>query len=436
MTHIAFITLFLGLTLGPQPVSLKVTGPAHHVELLMDGKLVAVLAHDPWRTNINLGRRLVPHRLVARALDVGGRELASAEQTINIPRAPAEVQLVLDRDAAGVPSSVQVLWQSLEADKPADVRVTLDGKALELDERLRATIPQADVGRPHLLQVRAVAPKGGVVETEAAFGGGLETSSGRQLTAVAIRIPGDRPTPSTSDLEQWMTAGGAPARVVAVEELPGSIIIVRHPFNVEAATRLDRSANLRRYRMREVPDESVIHHPRPVARFIWPVPNRSATTAPTELMPYTDGFEFSSADDLRALIANTSYGRGSSKLRYADAVAVAGLRAMGFRRPRAVLLVLGGSVRDDSQLAPAQAREYLGAVGVPLFVWALAGSEEIRDWGPVTDIDTPSSFDRGYAALREAMRRQRILREDGNYLPGEIGVSEAGRASIEVLSSK
>ena len=106
MTHLAFVTLFLGLTLGPQRVVFQVTGPAHHVELQMDGRLVAVMGREPWATTVDLGRHLLPHRLLARALDIDGNELARAEQTVNVPRSPAEVQMVLDRDAAGVPSSV------------------------------------------------------------------------------------------------------------------------------------------------------------------------------------------------------------------------------------------------------------------------------------------------------------------------------------------
>jgi hypothetical protein len=436
MTHIAFITLFLGLTLGPHRVAIKVTGPAHHVEVQMDGTLVAALGGEPWITTVDLGRRLVPHRLVARAMDVNGNELARAEQMVNVPRSAAEVQLVLDRDGAGVPSSVQVLWQSVESDKPREVRLTLDGKPLPLDAQLRATIPQIDVATPHILQVRAIAPRGLISETEAAFGGGLETSSGRQLTAVPIRLLAGQKTPSTDDLERWLRTGDQPARVVAVEELPGDVWIVRHPLNVESVMRLDPSRMLRPYRAVEVAEESVVHHPHPLARFIWPVPNRSRVSNPTELMPLTAGFEFKSSTQLRAILANLAYGRTGEKLHYADAVAVAGLRAMDVRRPRAVLLVLGGSVRDDSQLRPAQTREYLRSVGVPLFVWSLAGTDEIRDWGPVADIGSPSSFERAYKALNESLVSQRIVWIDGDYLPGEVSVTESGARAIEVLAAR
>ena len=68
MTHIAFITLFLGLTMGPQRVDLKVSGPAPRVEMQLDGRTVAILVREPWTTNIDFGRRLLPHQLVARVI--------------------------------------------------------------------------------------------------------------------------------------------------------------------------------------------------------------------------------------------------------------------------------------------------------------------------------------------------------------------------------
>jgi hypothetical protein len=436
MTHIAFITLFLGLTLGPQPVAVKVTGPAHHVEILIDGRLAAVMGQDPWRATVDLGSHLLPHRIVARAVDADGREVARAEQTVNMPRSPAEVQIVLDRDAAGVPSSAQVLWQSLEADRPREVTLTLDGTPLVMDERFRAAIPDTDVSRPHLLQARTVSPQGLVVTTEVAFGGGLETTSGRQLTAVPVRLLDTKTSPGTADLERWLRVGGEAATVVAIEELPADVIIVRHPYSIEASARLDNGRQLRNLRSVEVPDKSVLHHPRPLARFVWPVPNRTASTVPTDLMPYTNGYEFSSATTLRAIVVNVNGTNTATHLRYADAVAVAGLRAMSIRRPRAVVLLMGSDARDESRLQPAQAREYLRAVGVPLFVWALSGMDGLDEWGKVVNVGNRGLFDHAFADLHESLRSQRIVWVDGDHLPGEIEVSDEGRNAIEVLSSK
>jgi hypothetical protein len=115
MTQIAFVTLFLGLTLGVQPVEIRVTGPVDHVELRLDGSVRGVIGAPPWKANIDLGGHLLPHRLTAIALDAAGRELARAEPTINVPRLYAETEILLERDAAGHPVKAHLLWQSVDS---------------------------------------------------------------------------------------------------------------------------------------------------------------------------------------------------------------------------------------------------------------------------------------------------------------------------------
>jgi hypothetical protein len=77
MVQIAFLTLFLGLTSGKQPVAVAVRGPAAAVELVLDGTAVVRIGGPPWRTAIDLGPALEPHELVARALDAKGQRSVS-----------------------------------------------------------------------------------------------------------------------------------------------------------------------------------------------------------------------------------------------------------------------------------------------------------------------------------------------------------------------
>ena len=91
MAQIAFLTLFLGLTLGPQPIELTVTGPVAAVELLLDGAPAGRLTGPPWKGQIDFGTSLVPHQLVARALDTRVPRSRAHEQWLNLPRPPAEV---------------------------------------------------------------------------------------------------------------------------------------------------------------------------------------------------------------------------------------------------------------------------------------------------------------------------------------------------------
>ncbi|HSN88583.1 MAG TPA: hypothetical protein VL025_17610, partial [Thermoanaerobaculia bacterium] len=89
MTQIAFLTLFFGLTLGSQPVELTVTGPVAAVEILLDGAPVARFDGPPWSGRIDFGQALLPHELVARALDDQGTEVSRVRQWVNLPRSHA-----------------------------------------------------------------------------------------------------------------------------------------------------------------------------------------------------------------------------------------------------------------------------------------------------------------------------------------------------------
>lgn len=437
MTHIAFVTLFLGLTLGQRTLELTVKGPAHHVEIRVDDRVAGVIAQEPWRVTINFGSHLLPHRLAAIAMDAEGHELARAEQTVNMPRPPAEAQIVLDRDATGKPSTAQILWQSLDADKPKEVSLTLDGRQIALDAGLRADIAGTDATRPHIMRARAVSPQGVVAESEIAFGGGLETQSGSQLTAIPIRVSPPDATLTPSSLGGWLTIGDEAMRVVAVEEMPGDVIIVRHPMNTEALTRLEPGLRMARSPMRlDETGRNAIRHPKPQARYVWPTPSRTPTTTPTDLMPYTYPFEFSTADDFKVIVSRVSYEATTTRMRYADAVAVAGIRAAAARRPRAVVLVLGGFARDESLMTSEQVREYLRAIAVPLFVWTLGSPDAASGWGDVIDISSRNGFTRAFNALRDNLQSQRIVWVDGEHLPAEVTVSSAGKATIETLAAK
>lgn len=101
--QIAFVTLFLGLTLGAYPVEVSVEGPVAAVELLLDGASVGRIAGPPWTGQVDFGTALQPHELVARALDAQGQEVARARQWINLPRPEAEAEVVLEGSAQGRP---------------------------------------------------------------------------------------------------------------------------------------------------------------------------------------------------------------------------------------------------------------------------------------------------------------------------------------------
>jgi hypothetical protein len=67
------------------------------------------------------------------------------------------------------------------------------------------------------------------------------------------------------------------------------------------------------------------------------------------------------------------------RIRFTDAVAVAGLEATTENRRRAVLLVLSAQEKDQSRYDPALVRRYLAALRVPLFVPQAAGIELVGE---------------------------------------------------------
>jgi hypothetical protein len=423
MTHIAIVTALLGLMLGPHDIELTVSGPVARVELQIDGRAAAVIEHPPWKAAIDLGPRLLPHDLVARALDASGNELARTEETINVPHPLSEVQLVLEHDANGRPAGVQVVWRSVESDLPNKIALSLDGSGLPIDARLHAALPRLDLTRPHMVRVRAVA-RSGATESEIAFGGGLEDQAGSHLTPVAVRV-----LRKGADIEHALKIGNAPAHVIAVEELPGEVIVVRHPRANEAALRLD-PGSLNMFPRRPVPMLDTAHQ-YPTVAFVWPVANRSEASVNALLFDSSVPFQFANAADLKAILTRV-VGPLSPRLLYAQAVAIAGLRAMSTRQPRAVILVLGSTIRDESQVLPAQARDYLRAIGVPFYLWTL-GPGSTHGWDEPIDVSSPVGYRRAFESLQKDLQSQRIVWIEGDHLPADV---QSVSADVETIAKQ
>jgi hypothetical protein len=95
--------------------------------------------------------------------------------------------------------------------------------------------------------------------------------------------------------------------------------------------------------------------------------------------------------------------------RFTDAVAVAGLNAMGAHR-RAVVLVLS-QTPDRSTMQPASVRRYLDAIGVPLFVWSPSGPRPdlAQSWGDVDDVSSMKLIGAAVNRLRAALASQHVV---------------------------
>src|SRR5206468_3395751 len=80
-------------------------GPAAAVEIVVDGRPAGRLPGPPWKGTINFGHALLPHGIVARALDAAGHEVGRAEEWANLPHPPAKVEIVLEASGGGPPKA-------------------------------------------------------------------------------------------------------------------------------------------------------------------------------------------------------------------------------------------------------------------------------------------------------------------------------------------
>jgi hypothetical protein len=404
--QLTFLTLFLGLISGSQSVALTAGPEVESIEILVDGGPVARVADPPWEAVVDFGPGLLPHHLVARGLDARGREVAAAEQWLNLPRPPAEVEVVLERAAEGPPRAVRLTWQSVTNERPAAISLTLDGKPLALDGDGRPMLPPppapprsaARAGRlkppprnpvsaAHVLSAELNFAGGIVARKDLALGDDYGDEVSTDLTAFAVRLRKGGELPPAARLQGWFSAAGKPLRV---------------------------SASL---------------------RFI----STLATSFPGPGLPFqlfAGSQEFDAgAHGLPWLLSHAVHeGEEEAGQRLADAVAVAGVQADAGSGPRAVLLVVAGSAAaDQSRYDGPAVRRYLAAIHVPLVVWDLGTPDDATksQWGAVKDISSWTGLAAASHALADELDAQRLVLVEGRLLPQSITFSPAAEAVLE-----
>jgi hypothetical protein len=429
---IVFVTLLLGLVSGVYPIEVTVDGPVAAVEFTLDGKPAGRISKAPWKTGVNLGADLRPHQLVARALDGQGREISQASQWLNLPRPPAEAELVLEKGEDGTPKSARLSWQSVNGARPTAMELTLDGQPLALDADLRAALPPRNLRDIHVLAATLRFAAGVQARKEAFYGGQYGSEVSSELTAVPVRLGGTGGVPPLDQVSRWFTVDGQALSADAVEEGPGKVTAVCLPTSAELVARLlpgeEKPAPRYRNDMQLGPQDSfqflslgaaAYHDSRIPADLFQLYPALSAS----------DGgiFHFlvepRLREDLPPVLA----------LRIADAVVVAGLQAATDNHRRAVVLVLGKDIVDSSHYSVAIAREYLKSIDVPLFVWSLNGNGTAlaKAWGPAEDVSTRSRLSDAVRRLRNELDSQHIVWLDGRHLPQSIALSPAA-ARVEI----
>lgn len=409
--QIVFITLFLGLVAGTQPVALQVSGPVHVVRVMLDGREVAALTQPPWRTWVDLGTDLLPRELTAVGFNKRGEEIARATQILNLPRPTAEFEIVLERGAKDVITGAALRWRHLTNAQPDKVTMSLDGKPLKVDPKFHAGLPKLDVDKPHVIAAELRFEDGFLARRELVIESIRSDSVGTQLTPVLLRETAPK-HPAKWD-GCLADAKGTPVRTAAVEKPRAMVLFVRDPDPYEVEKALAPTIRLRAgtpshylKRMMQLDRDTF-------GRMIWPVAQRFAGTgdeAGALLFPPSVDVDLSANGVFWLLLKH--YGDGDVpdvSRQYTDAVAVAGVKAVTGSQRRAVVFILS-SKGDASRHPPAVVRRYLQSVGVPLFVWSLTGPrpELASSWGEVEDISNVVKLGVAVKRVREVIAGQRI----------------------------
>lgn len=449
MAQIAFLTLFLGLTLGPQPVELTVIGPVAAVELLLDGAPAGRIAGPPWRGEIDFGSVLVPHELVARAVDAEGKEIGRAQQWINLPRPPAEVDILLEAGVAGQPVAARLAWQSLTGEKPSAIGVTFDDKPLIVEADGRVRLPPWDPAAIHVLSAELRFSGALTARRDVVFGGRYGDQVATELTSVPVRLRPGKAMPAPERMQGWFLSGGRPLSVAAVDDGPAQLLVVRdqeargaleslvakrsgsRSFTFDGQRAPEAYKNDPEYRRSHLTlgEEDTV-------RFIWPIA-RTVTGAaqPVALFPPSRDFDAGDGGLLWFLARFVPQVQETSAQRLADAVAVAGLHTLSANRRRAVLLVLSQIPTDASNSTPAMVRRYLEAIRVPLFVWTLGSPEApmAKAWGRAENVSSFGRMRKAFSRLEQELASQRIVWIDGRHLPQAIELSAEAAAVFELV---
>ncbi|MEJ2581710.1 MAG: hypothetical protein P8127_08765 [Acidobacteriota bacterium] len=428
---VTFVSLFLWLMTGDQPVRVAVDPTVASVEIFLDGQSVGVATDPEWQVTVDFGQRLRPHELVAIARDDSGREVDREIQVINLPRPEAEVELVFEEGTPEAPTMLRVITVSAERLAPLAVFVTFDGVMLPKESDGRFRLPPYDRRQMHLVSAEAYYPDGITARRDVTFGGAWGGGVATELTAVPVTVDKRREL-SAGDLAGLLRARGEILSVAAVDRPGGRVYFVRDhsawPALRRIGSQLDRRRHTTRMRFNKFLSKmaqgpgAISEIPPEQERFYLIVPN-PAFSRGLALYPILEPFNIDrwGLTWLATHIASSEAAIPGQRL--PDAVAVAALRAAGDGCPRAVVLLLGGDGVGAGNYAAAAVREYLRTLKVPFYVWKVAG-EPITPWGRAEIVDSTHSLSGASKRLLKDLRRQWIVWVEGLHLPNEIEIDD------------
>lgn len=433
---ITFVSIFLGLILGPQTIVLAVGEGVAGVSLFVDGAPVAALEQEPWSIAWDFGDVLIPHELMAVARDGDGVEVGRVRQWVNLPRPPAEAAVVL-RGSGEQGGLAELTWESRSSSEPHRVRVFFDQVEIEVADPRSIALPPHDPEGLHFLRAELEFADEVTSTVEFVFGGSFLDDVSSELTAIPIILRQRKKLPPPAELSSWFTTRAASLEVVASEKGPAEIVLVRDRSAVEplrAIQALEMGKPLPGAAWRRT---AAFGRQDWTLRQIWPLSRwQLGARAPFELFAYSQPAPAESGSFLRWLIAVEPPAELAGEQRLADAVAVAGVTASANHARRAVVLVLGSEPEDAGSLGAAQTRTYLRSLRVPLLVWSTApGARPADGWGPVADISTASALESAIDGLFEQLDRQRIVWLADYHLPQHVELTAAA-TGIDLPASR
>ena len=442
---VEFVTLFLGLVLGVQPVVVLAGDDVVAVELLLDGRPIGRAAGPSWSLPCDFGDQVEPHLLEAVAYGDDGGELSRARQWLNLPRPAAEARVVVEPGDGGVGAVARLTWESLVSAEPRAISASLDGRAVEVSNLARIELPPHDPEQLHFLRIELDFSDTVTSVVETTFGGGFADTVSAELTAIAVELVRPGREPGIEDLQGLVSKSGLALRVLALDKTPAEVVIVRDQGAQEAILEMARRRLGVRRSVRQLPTPlSSASSLRFSARL--KKGHRISLLSPFAQTVQRDSFEmelfppsreFSREDGgLFWLLTQVQPALATpERQRLADAVAVAGLSAASRNRRRAVVLIVGDHPSDASQLGPRQSRHYLKHLGVPLLVWRVEGDGQGTSdgWGQGTRIDDLSAMESAAKELSRLLERQRIIWLEGVHLPQEIAISGAATGIRPVI---
>ena len=419
-SDLVFLTLLLGLVSGTQTIALHAGSDVKAIRLLLDGREIGRLNEAPWRIDVDLGDDFVPGKLEAVAYGPGGGEIARISQLINLPTERAQVEIIREGN------SVQLHGRNLEYSPLKQVSATFDGKRLSVDKKLRAQFPaDTDWSRPHVVAAQMTFANGLKAQREIVVQGATYSDTAEsQLTPVLLML--------TSGSEQasydgCLSLDRSPIAPTAVETGGAFVMFVRDPDAREAVIAYSSkrpSVPAVQLRLSSSTREEVL----------WPIASRFGTPTDKTLLFQHSG-DVSAVDvDVRSLLsASGPFGTRDTR-RCAQAVAVAGLRALGTGKRRAVVYVLSTQHTAQDDRDPRMVRRYLQTIGVPLHVWSLSGPRPDLEttWGTVEDISSLPLLRDAVDRLRESLAAQRIAWVRTNPLDA-LRVRADTRCGVETL---